>query len=292
MYRKGIILAGGSGTRLRPLTNIISKQLLPIYNKPMIYYPISTLMLGGVREFLIISDPANMVQYKQLLGNGSQFGLSFKYCIQENPEGISQAYTLAEEFLNGHPSVLILGDNFYYSDNLTSMMTKACSSSKNLVFLYKVANPQDFGIAYFKGDKIDNIVEKPKSSSSNNAVTGIYFLDNNAPEYVKNISASARGELEITDLLNVYIAKNELHYSLLGRGCAWLDTGSASGLLDAGTFVRTIEERQGLLIGSIEEISVNLGYVNKKNMLQLIEAEKSGYYKTLKNLINRFAEIS
>lgn len=286
MNRKGIILAGGNGTRLRPLTNIISKQLIPLYNKPMIYYPLSTLMLGGIKEFLIISDPKNINHYKKFLGDGSQFGISINYCVQKKPEGISQAYTLAETFLDGHPSVLILGDNFFYSDNLSLMMQEACLTEKNTIFLYQVADPEHFGIAYIKDKKITEIVEKPIDSSSKLAVTGIYFLDENAPKYVKNISASARGELEITDLLNIYIERNELDFTQLGRGFAWLDTGSASGLLDAGAFVRTIEDRQGLFIGSIEEISLKMGYVDKADMLQRIYNEKSSYYTMLKNIID------
>lgn len=245
MIRKGIILAGGNGSRLKPLTDIISKQLLPIYNKPMIFYPLSCLINMGVKEILIISDPMNMKFYKKILGNGKKFKINITYKIQYRPNGIAAAYILAKQFLNNCPSVLILGDNIFYGSNLISQFKKAFNDENSTLFTYEVDNPSIYGVLEIKNKK-KYIIEKPKKTKSKKAIVGIYFLDNEASEIAKGLKYSKRKELEITDLNNIYLKKNKINIVNLDQGIAWLDTGSFEGLLDAANFVRTLEKRQGI----------------------------------------------
>lgn len=250
--RKGIILAGGKGSRLRPLTNIISKQLLPIYNKPMIFYPMSNLINMGVKELLIISDPLNMKFYKKLLKSGKQFDIKIKYKIQKKPNGIAAAYILAEKFLNNSPSVLILGDNIFYGSTLNSQFSIAFKENKSSIFTYEVEDPSKYGVLEIRNKK-KFIVEKPKKTKSKKAIVGIYFLDKDASKIAKKLKYSKRKELEITDLNNYYLKKNIVNIINLDRGTAWLDTGSFEGLLDAANFVRTLEKRQGLDITALKK---------------------------------------
>ena len=280
--RKGIVLAGGSGTRLFPATKVTCKQLLPIYNKPMIYYPISSLMLAGIKDILIISSPEAIGLIKKLLGNGRDIGVKFSYKVQKKPNGIAQAILLAEKFLNGSSCALILGDNIFYGNNLEKVLKKL-NNQKNgaSVITYTVNDPERYGVAEIKNGKVINITEKPKNPRSNLAVTGIYFYDKNAVNYTKKIKPSARGELEITDLNNIYVKKGNMFSKHFGRGIAWLDTGTPSSLLDAGKLVETIEKRQDLLIGSIEEISYKNKWISKKNLSKKISKLKSDYYLTL-----------
>ena len=251
--RKGIILAGGKGSRLRPLTNIISKQLLPIYNKPMIYYPLSCLINMGVKEVLILSDPFNMKLYKKLLGNGKKFKVKISYKIQIKPNGIAAAYILAKKFLNNCPSVLILGDNIFYGSNLITQFKKAFNDEKSTLLTYEVDNPSEYGVLQTKNKK-NYIVEKPKKTKSRKAIVGIYFLDSQASKIAASLKYSKRKELEITDLNNIYLKKNDINIINLEQGTAWLDTGSFEGLLDAANFVRTLEKRQGLDIAPLHKI--------------------------------------
>ena len=261
MTRKGIILAGGSGTRLYPITMAVSKQLLPIYDKPMIYYPISTLMLAGIREIAIITTPQDQEQFKRVLGDGSQWGVSFTWIIQNSPDGLAQAYLLAEEFLDGAPSAMVLGDNLFFGHGLTEMLQKACTIDENAVFGYQVRDPERYGVVGFGDDgSVTSIVEKPEKPASNYAVTGLYFLDGDAPAKARDIKPSPRGELEITTLLEVYLDEGNLQVHKMGRGYAWLDTGTHASLLDAGNFARTLENRQGLQTGCLEEIAFENGW--------------------------------
>ena len=283
---KGIILAGGSGTRLWPLTKIVSKQLMPIFNKPMIYYPLSTLINLGINEILLISDPMNITSFKKLLNNGSQFGISIKYCVQKKPNGLAEAYILAEDFLKKSSSVLILGDNIFYSDSINKKLnTHNFSGSK--VFLYKVKNPNRYGVAKIDKNKIIKIVEKPKKYFSSYAITGLYFYDNKAVNYAKKLKPSKRGELEITDLNQIYLKKKELNYTILENGSAWLDTGTHESLIEAGQFIQTLEHRQNLLIGSPEMSSLKQGFL-KKNILnkQIKKYIKNQYYNSILEQIN------
>tara|TARA_A100001011_G_C14311125_1_gene845662 strand:+ start:2734 stop:3516 length:783 start_codon:yes stop_codon:yes gene_type:complete len=254
MNRKGIILAGGLGTRLNPITKVINKQLLPIYNKPMIYFPLSVLMQIGVREILIISNPNDIQMFKKLLGNGKTFGININYKIQNYPNGIAAAYKLAEKFLDNKPSVLILGDNLFYGSNLIKKLQLAKKYKHSTIFTYKVKNPESYGV-YFKKDKIRKIVEKPKNYVSNNAVVGVYFLSSQAPKLSKKLKYSSRKELEITDLNNIYLEKKTTKVIKLDSGVAWLDTGSFDGLLNASNFVMTIEKRQGVEMASLYDIA-------------------------------------
>ena len=266
--RKGIILAGGSGTRLYPLTIGVSKQLLPVYDKPMIYYPLTVLMLAGIREILVISTPDDLPQYKRVLGDGSQWGISLSYKEQPSPDGLAQAFILAEDFLDGAPSALILGDNIFFGHGLPEVL--AAADSKQIgatVFGYHVNDPERYGVVGF--DKIGNvnsIIEKPAQPASNYAVTGLYFVDGTAPERAKKVQPSARGELEITSLLEGYLKEENLTVEKMGRGFAWLDTGTHGSLLDAGNFVRTITERQGLQVGSPDEVAYQLGWITIKDL--------------------------
>ena len=263
MQRKGIILAGGSGTRLYPITTAVSKQLLPIYDKPMIFYPLSVLMLSQIREIAIITTPQDQEQFQRLLGDGSQYGLSLTWITQPSPEGLAQAYTLAEDFLDGAPSAMILGDNIFFGHGLPELLQEAdAQESGGTVFAYRVADPERYGVVDFNGDKVRGIVEKPMVPPSNYAVTGLYFLDGDAPARARQVQPSERGELEITSLLEMYLHDGLLNVSTMGRGFAWLDTGTHGSLLDAGNFVRTLTDRQGMQTGSLDEIAWLNGWVD------------------------------
>lgn len=268
MKRKGIILAGGSGTRLYPITMAVSKQLLPVYDKPMIYYPISALMLAGIREVAIITTPQDQSQFQRLLGDGSELGMSFTYIEQPSPDGLAQAFILAEDFLAGAPSALVLGDNIFFGQGLQELLTEACEErTGGTVFGYRVADPERYGVVGFDDEgKVNVIIEKPLSPPSSYAVTGLYFLDGSAPERAKKVVPSDRGELEITTLLEMYLHEDLLSVKLMGRGYAWLDTGTHGSLLDAGNFVRTLEKRQGQQVGSLEEIAFSNGWITKDEL--------------------------
>lgn len=262
--RKGIILAGGSGTRLYPITMAVSKQLLPLYDKPMIYYPLSVLMLAGIREICIITTPQDQDQFKRTLGDGSQWGIALTYVVQPSPDGLAQAFVLAEDFLDGGPSVLVLGDNIFFGHGLPRLLAAADAQVEGgTVFGYHVADPERYGVVEFddRGRAL-RIIEKPKVAPSNYAVTGLYFLDGSAPGRARRVTPSARGELEITDLLQMYLQEGKLRVETMGRGYAWLDTGTHASLLDAGNFVRTLEERQGLQTGCPEEIAFDQGWID------------------------------
>jgi glucose-1-phosphate thymidylyltransferase len=290
--RKGIILAGGAGTRLHPITTSLSKQLLPVYDKPMIYYPLATLMLAGIREYLIITTPRDGQAFRDLLGSGAQWGLSFEYIVQDQPNGIAQALILAEAFLDGAPSALILGDNIFYGANLTALLQAASQRvSGATVFGYYVQDPERYGVVQFDAQgKVADILEKPQSPPSNYAVTGIYFYDGRAPALAKELRPSARGELEITDLNRAYLKLRDLHVERLGRGTAWLDTGTHNSLLDAGVFVRIIEERQGLKIACVEEIAWRAGFIDDAHLVNLAEPlAKSGYGEYLLRIVKEQA---
>tara|TARA_B110000014_G_C20108316_1_gene583272 strand:- start:1277 stop:2146 length:870 start_codon:yes stop_codon:yes gene_type:complete len=285
--RKGIILAGGLGSRLYPLTIESSKQLLPIYDKPMIYYPLSILMLAGIKEIAVVVTPKHRSQYENLLGDGEQWGISLKFIEQNKPEGIAQAYTLAKDFLAGSPSVLILGDNIFYGQGLIKLLKSANkNTAKGTVFGYQVLDPERYGVVDFddKG-KVISIEEKPAKPASNFAVTGLYFLDSTATKRVESITPSSRGELEITDLLESYLQDDLLDVELMGRGFSWLDTGTQDSLVEASEFVRTIQKRQGLSIGCPEEISLSQGWISKekleKNLVNIPESDYGNYLKSL-----------
>lgn len=261
--RKGIILAGGSGTRLYPITMAVSKQLLPLYDKPMIYYPLSVLMLAGIREICVITTPQDQDQFIRTLGDGSQWGISLSYVVQPSPDGLAQAYLLAEDFLDGAPSALVLGDNVFFGHGLPKLLAAAdAHATGGTVFGYHVADPERYGVVAFEAGIARRIVEKPKEPPSNYAVTGLYFLDGSAPERARAVTPSPRGELEITDLLQMYLEQGALRVETMGRGYAWLDTGTHASLLDAGNFVRTLEERQGLQTGCPEEIAYEAGWID------------------------------
>jgi glucose-1-phosphate thymidylyltransferase len=268
MTRKGIILAGGTGSRLWPITIGVSKQLLPIYDKPMIYYPLSVLMLGGIREIAVITTPDDQPQFKRLLGDGSQWGLSFTWIVQPSPDGLAQAYLLAKEFLNGAPSAMVLGDNIFFGHGLPEAMASAdAHASGGTVFGYRVADPERYGVVAFDAEgNVSAIIEKPAVPPSNYAVTGLYFLDGRAPELAAQVKPSPRGELEIADLLEIYRAEGSLRVERMGRGYAWLDTGTQASLLEAGNFVRTLEERQGLQVGSPDEIAYRNGWLDRAGL--------------------------
>lgn len=286
--RKGIILAGGTGSRLSPLTKSISKQLMPVYDKPMIYYPLSTLMLSGIKDILVICQPFFLDSFKKLLNDGSQWGVNIKYECQDNPEGIAQAFIIGEDFLNGAPVCLILGDNLFYGDNL-SLKLKEANQNKidGTLFAYQVKDPSRYGIVDFNKDmRVIKIEEKPKEPKSNFAVTGIYFYENSVVEIAKSLKPSARGELEITDINKILLSQNKLKVKLLNRGMAWLDTGTFDSLHDAGTFIKTIESRQGLKIGCPEEIAWKLNYINDSQLQSLANHyKKSNYGEYLMSLI-------
>lgn len=269
MTRKGIILAGGSGTRLWPITMGVSKQLLPIFDKPMIYYPLSALMLAGIREIAIITTPEDQPQFMRLMGDGSQWGLSFTWIMQPSPDGLAQAYLLARDFLAGAPSAMVLGDNIFFGHGLPEMMAAADAREKGgTVFGYRVSDPERYGVVGFDHTgKVVEIIEKPAKPPSNFAVTGLYFLDGRAPDFAATIKPSPRGELEITDLLDCYLREGSLTVERMGRGFAWLDTGTHESLLDAGNFVRTLENRQGLQVGCPDEIAYAAGWIDRDQLL-------------------------
>ena len=286
--RCGIILAGGAGTRLHPLTIAVSKQLLPVYDKPMIYYPLSVLMLAGIRRILIINTPHEQTQFQRLLGDGSQWGLEIHYAVQPEPNGLAQAYLIGREFVGGGPSCLILGDNIFYGHGLTDLLQRADQRDNGAtVFGYWVRDPERYGVAEFSAEgRVLSIEEKPKAPRSNYAVTGLYFYDGNASEYAAALKPSARGELEITDLNRVYLQNGTLNVERLGRGHAWLDTGTHESLIQAGNFIQTIEERQGLKIACPEEIAYEHGWINAAELEALAAPlAKSGYGDYLRGLI-------
>ena len=286
--RKGIILAGGSGTRLYPITIGVSKQLLPIYDKPMIYYPLSVLMLAGIREICMITTPQDQDQFKRSLGDGSQWGISLTYVVQPSPDGLAQAFVLAEDFLDGAPSALMLGDNIFYGHGLPEMLAQADSKQVGgTVFGYRVADPERYGVVDFDAaGKATAIIEKPAVPPSNYAVTGLYFLDGTAPERAREVQPSARGEVEITTLLEMYLHEGVLDVKRMGRGYAWLDTGTHGSLLDAGNFVRTLEKRQGQQAGCLEEIAFDNGWIDRNTMAEHAEKfRKNNYGRYLAGLL-------
>ena len=276
--RRGLILAGGAGTRLYPLTQAVSKQLLPVYNKPMIYYPLSVLMLAGIREVLLITTPEDQGQFKRLLGDGGHLGLSIDYVVQPRPEGLPQAYVLGEDFTAGEPSVLVLGDNIFYGGGFVSLLEQASQSVHGAtVFGYPVADPGRYGVVEFdKAGRVLSLEEKPAQPRSNVAVTGLYFFDGRASAFARDLKPSARGETEIIDLMRRYLDEDDLKVVNLGRGYAWLDTGTHDALIQAGEFVRTIEERQGLRVGCVEEIAYQNGWIDREQLRDL--AARAGPY--------------
>lgn len=284
---KGIILAGGLGTRLYPLTLAVSKQLMPVYDKPMIYYPLSTLMMAGIRDILIISTPQDLPNFQKLLKDGSDIGCNFSYVPQYEPNGLAQAFVLGEEFIGNDNASLILGDNIFYGQGLEDLLTTCANPTGGIVFAYPVADPERYGVVEFDKDKkAISIEEKPEQPKSNFAVPGIYFYDNSVVEVAKNLKPSARGEYEITDVNRYYLENGQLHVGVLGRGVAWLDTGTHTSLMQAGQFIQVIEERQGLKIGCIEEVAYQQGFIDEEQLLKLAHRyEKSGYGEYLKKLI-------
>ncbi|MAQ88316.1 MAG: glucose-1-phosphate thymidylyltransferase [Rhodopirellula sp.] len=287
--KKGIILAGGTGSRLYPLTRVISKQLLPIYDKPMIYYPLSTLMLAGVRDLLIISSPQDIGHFQSLLGSGEQLGISIRYAVQEKPEGLAQSFIVGREFIGNDPVALVLGDNIFYGQGFRSMLRRAASQSTGAtVFGYPVKDPERYGVVAFneQGEPTE-LVEKPTDPPSNYAVPGLYFYDNQVVEIASNLQPSARGEYEITDVNKEYLSRGELRVELFTRGFAWLDTGTHETLIQAGDFVQTIEQRQGLKIACIEEIAYLMGYIDREQLASLAQQIPNQYGQYLKEIVAR-----
>ena len=285
---KGIILAGGSGTRLHPLTLAVSKQLMPVYDKPMIYYPLSILIRAGINEILIISTPHDLPNFEKLLGDGAKYGCKFEYKVQEVPNGLAQAFVIGESFIGEDNVALILGDNIFYGSTMVNLLKNNTSPQGGVVYAYHVSDPERYGVVEFDADlKAISIEEKPKNPKSNFAVPGLYFYDNSVVEIAKNLEPSARGEYEITDVNACYLSQGKLKVAILDRGTAWLDTGTFASLMQAGQFVQVIEERQGLKIGCIEEAAYKSGFINKEQLLELAEPlMKSGYGTYLKNLVS------
>lgn len=291
---KGIILAGGAGTRLYPSTMVVSKQLLPVYDKPMIYHPISVLMLAGIKDILIISTPQDLPNFKKLLKDGSQFGVRFEYKEQPSPDGLAQAFVLGEEFIGDDSAALILGDNIFYGQGFSGMLKENIEMIEKQggasVFGYQVKDPERFGVVEFdQNNKAISIEEKPANPKSDYAVTGLYFYDNNVVKYAKELKPSARGEYEITDLNRIYLEKNQLNVNLLGRGFAWLDTGTHHSLLQAGLYIQTIEENQGIKIACLEEIAYRMGFLSKEQIAKNIEGYKGNeYFNYVKKIVEKF----
>ncbi len=291
---KGIILAGGAGTRLYPSTMVVSKQLLPVYDKPMIYHPISVLMLAGIKDILIISTPQDLPNFKKLLKDGSQFGVRFEYKEQPSPDGLAQAFVLGEEFIGDDSAALILGDNIFYGQGFSGMLKENIEIIEKQggasVFGYQVKDPERFGVVEFdQNNKAISIEEKPAKPKSDYAVTGLYFYDNNVVKYAKELKPSARGEYEITDLNRIYLEKNQLNVNLLGRGFAWLDTGTHHSLLQAGLYIQTIEENQGIKIACLEEIAYRMGFLSKEQIAKNIEGYKGNeYFNYVKKIVEKF----
>lgn len=290
---KGIVLAGGAGTRLHPSTIAVSKQLLPIYDKPMIYYPISVLMLAGIKDILIISTPVDLPNFQRLLGDGSQFGVNFSYKEQPSPDGLAQAFILGEEFIGNDDVALVLGDNIFYGDGFSGKLKSVVKNIETnrgaTVFGYYVKDPQRFGVVEFDTNgKVLSLVEKPKNPKSNYAVTGLYFYDNKVVEYAKMLKPSKRGELEITDLNNIYLREEKLTVELLGRGFAWLDTGTHHSLLQASQYVHTIEENQGIKIACLEEVAYRMGFMEKENLMEITQKYPNNeYFNYVKDVLNK-----
>lgn len=291
---RGIILAGGAGTRLYPSTMTVCKQLLPVYDKPMIYHPLSVLMLAGIKDILIISTPEALPSFEELLGDGSRFGINLSYKVQPSPDGLAQAFVLGEEFIGNDSAALILGDNIFYGPGFSGMMHGAIEDiEKNggaSVFAYMVKDPERFGVVEFdKNNKAISIEEKPKEPKSNYAVTGLYFYDNKVVEYAKNLKPSARGEYEITDLNRIYLEQGNLHVNTLGRGFAWLDTGTHRSLLQASSYIQTIEDNQGIKIACLEEVALRMGFISKEKLYEFVKDYKNNeYYSYVKNVISNF----
>ncbi|HEX8195855.1 MAG TPA: glucose-1-phosphate thymidylyltransferase RfbA [Pyrinomonadaceae bacterium] len=285
---KGIILAGGSGTRLYPITKAISKQLMPVYDKPMIYYPLSVLMLAGIREILIITTPEDSESFRRLLGDGAELGCRFEYAAQEKPEGLAQAFVIGKEFIGNEKVALILGDNIFYGAHLSNLVQDFNDVEGAAVFAYKVSDPQRYGVVEFDEDfRVISIEEKPVSPKSDYAIPGLYFCDNRVVEIAQNLKPSARGEYEIIDVIKAYLAKDALKVGLMGRGMAWLDTGTFDSLIDASEFVKVIEKRQGSKIGCIEETAFNMGYINRSELMALAaKYMKSGYGAYLQKILD------
>ena len=286
---KGIILAGGAGSRLHPITLGTSKQLIPIYDKPMVYYPLSVLLLAGIRDILLISTPTDLPAFQRLLGDGSQWGVAIEYAAQPRPEGLAQAFLIGEEFLNGSPACLVLGDNIFYGTGLEPRLRdvrEEATSGGAVVFGYQVGDPERYGVVDFDADgKVLSIEEKPAKPRSNFAVTGLYFYDARVCELAKQVRPSARGELEITTLNNLYLAEGTLRVKLMGRGMAWLDTGTPDSLLEAGTFVQTIEKRQGLKIACLEEIAFRMGFIDRAALERTLDGTSSDYYRYIRSIL-------
>jgi len=285
---KGIILAGGSGTRLYPITQVVCKQLLPVYDKPMVYYPLSTLMLSGIREILVISTPQDLPRFEELLGDGSRLGLTFSYAVQDAPNGLAEAFIIGDQFIGEDSACLVLGDNIFYGHDLPSMLVEAAALKEGAtVFGYYVKDPERYGVVDFDSQgKALSIEEKPEKPKSNYAVVGLYYFDRDVIDIAKSITPSARGELEITDVIDTYLKKGTLTVQLMGRGFAWLDTGTHNSLVDATQFVKTIEDRQGLKIACIEEIAYRMGYISSEQLIDIAEPlKKSGYGEYLLHIV-------
>jgi len=288
MTRKGIILAGGAGTRLHPITLAVSKQLLPVFDKPMVYYPLSTLMLAGIREILLISTPKDLPNYKNLLQDGSQWGIEIQYAVQPSPDGLAQAFIIGESFIQHDPAALILGDNIFHGQGLSSLLKKACdSTTEATIFAYQVKDPERYGVVEFdKNHKATSIIEKPTRPKSNYAVTGLYFYDNDIIEIAKTIKPSLRGELEISNVNQIYLEAQKLTVELMGRGYSWLDMGTHESLLEAGNFIATIEHRQGMKVACLEEIALLNGWIDKNQVERLMQPIlKTGYGQYLQKII-------